>query len=229
MAILIALMAWFAVSHASEMSTAARALIHWVDKAGMWGLLLFGGLVSITVVFLLPGIFLSLGAGFLYGATLGTAVFMLGEVIGAMLAFGFAHRFLKAWVRRFLMGHPKLGFLNESLSDEGWKFIALTRLTPFFPFKLSNYVFGALNFRFSAFFWGTLLGTLPLSFTMVYLGSLLPDLTGLENQTPWSSSLGRFAALGSGVVAVLGLIWISARARQSFQLKLADWEASRAK
>jgi uncharacterized membrane protein YdjX (TVP38/TMEM64 family) len=226
-AILVLLSVWYVLNHANEMTAAARAFIQWVDRSGMWGVLIFGGLVSFTVVFLLPGVFLSIGAGFLYGTSVGTAVFMAGEMLGAILAFGLAHRFLKARVLGYFQGHPKLGFLNDSLADEGWTFIALTRLTPFFPFKLSNYMFGALAFRFSDFFWGTLLGSLPLCLTLVYLGSLLPDLTGLESQTPWSSTLGRMTALGTGAVAVLGLTWISVRARRSFQLKLADWEMSR--
>ncbi len=227
LALVILLAAWFVSTHSPGLAEVVQRLFDWVEKMGPMGYLVFCGAVAAAVVLLLPGIFLSVGAGFLYGAILGTAVFVVGETLGAVIAFWLARGFLGARVRRYFHGHPKLGFLNESLADEGWKFIALTRMTPFFPFKLSNYLFGALTFRFRDFVWGTFWGTLPLCFTLGYLGSLLPDLAGLEHRSPWSHPMGRWAAVATGVFAVAGLTWISRRAQRTFQKKLVVWEESR--
>ena len=221
------LVAGYVSTRSSGLTETVRHLLAWVEQAGSWGLLAFCGTLAATVVLLLPGIFLSVGAGFLYGSILGTAVFVAGETLGAMVAFWLGRTIFATRVRRYFHGHPKLGFFNESLADEGWKFIALTRMTPFFPFKLSNYLFGSLGFRFRDFFWGTLLGTLPLCFTLAYLGSLLPDLTGLESHSPWSLPLGRWSAFTTGTLAVAGLILISRRAQKNFRKKLGDWEKAR--
>jgi uncharacterized membrane protein YdjX (TVP38/TMEM64 family) len=149
---------------------------------------------------------------------------MAGETLGACLAFALARGFLGQRARDYFGKHAKLRIFNEALADEGWKFIALTRMTPFFPFKLSNYLFGALGFRFSDFFWGTLLGTLPLSFVMVYLGSLIPDLSGIDGHSPWDSPYATGFSIGLGVLALGGLFLISRHAGRSYRQKLAAWE-----
>ncbi len=120
--------------------------------------------------------------------------------------------------------HPKLGILNSSVSESGWKFVALTRMTPFFPFKLSNYFFGASGYRFRDFFWGTVFGTLPITFTMVYLGSLLPDPESLHGHVPLENPTGRFALIGIGAAAVTGMLLMSKHASRVYRRKMAAWE-----
>ena len=101
--------------------------------------------------------------------------------------------------------------------------VLATRLLPFFPFKLSNYVFGWMRFPFAAFFWGTLLGLIPITMVSVSAGALVSDLSGLANpglitERGWAWSL---ATLGLGVVV---LLWAGGRARALYREALREEE-----
>ncbi len=191
-------------------------LILAIEHLGLLGYAVYCACVALGGVLLLPGLFLTVGGGFLFGVVKGSVLFVVGQTLGACLAFFLGRWFLKSWVIRYLLKHPKLGILNTTLAEEGWKFIAITRMTPLFPFKISNYIFGAIGYPFSAFLRGTFLGILPLSITLVYLGSLIQDFSGLANQNTLRDPLVRGVALAAGVVALIGMALISKRATRNY-------------
>jgi uncharacterized membrane protein YdjX (TVP38/TMEM64 family) len=67
--------------------------------------------------------------------------------------------------------------LDETVAREGWKIVALTRLSPVVPFNLLNYAFGLTNVRLRDYVIASWVGTLPGTILYVYLGSLAGDLT----------------------------------------------------
>ena len=138
-AILLVLVIWFAVSHVSR--TELEHLINGIERMGYLGFAVYGLCVALSCVLLVPGLVLTLGGGFLFGAVNGTVLFVVGESLGACMAYLLGRGFFKSWAHRYLVKHPKLGMLNTTLAGEGWKFIAITRMTPLFPFKISNYFF----------------------------------------------------------------------------------------
>ena len=62
--------------------------------------------------------------------------------------------------------------VDEAVAHEGWKIVALTRLSPLFPFKLLNYAFGLTSVRVRDYVVASWAGTLPGTIVYVYLGSL---------------------------------------------------------
>ena len=200
---------------------AVRRLLAFIPTLGPWAYGAYCATVAAVVVLLLPGIAVTMGGGFLFGFVKGTVLFMVGEMVGACLAFAVARMLLGARLRRYCLRHPRLNILDDLLAGEGWKFIALTRMTPFFPFKLSNYFFGSTTLRFRDFFWGSLVGTIPLSAAVVYLGSVAANLTSMEKgslgDSPWTLGL----TLGTGALALVGMGWISRRAGRAYREKVA--------
>jgi uncharacterized membrane protein YdjX (TVP38/TMEM64 family) len=77
--------------------------------------------------------------------------------------------------------YPRVQHLDERVSRGGWKIIMLTRMIPFFPFKLSNYLFGVMRFSFIDIVLGTAIGSIPIAATNVYAGSLAGDLATMES------------------------------------------------
>lgn len=60
----------------------------WVDAHGIWGRLAFVGMMALQVVVaIIPGEALEIGAGYAFGAVLGTFLCILGAVIGSVLVF----------------------------------------------------------------------------------------------------------------------------------------------
>lgn len=160
---------------------------NWLQSIGIWAGMLFMLVDMLLVICLLPSILFTLAAGFLFGAFWGGIYVVLATTLGAAIAFFIARHLISDGVKNYLHQHKKLEVVNNEFVDEGWKFILLTRLVPFFPLKLSNYVFGATNFSMTDFVIGTFLGIIPNTFFIVYLGSMAADVSMLASGEVMSS------------------------------------------
>jgi uncharacterized membrane protein YdjX (TVP38/TMEM64 family) len=179
----------------------ALLLLQWLESQGVWALLLFILIMVLVVILLLPGVLFTVGAGFVFGVVEGSIGVVLGTTLGATLAFLLARYLLGSRARQYVLSHTKLKFFSDELTPQGWKIVMLTRLVPFFPFKLSNYFFGLTSFSLRGFVGGTLLGVIPFSVHNVYLGSIAADVTNLGerhlDRTPieWTLYIGGFLAV----------------------------------
>ncbi len=71
-----------------------EAFRSWVDDRGIWGRAMYVGIVALQVVVaLIPGEPLELAGGYAFGALEGTALALLGIVVGSALVFGLVRRF----------------------------------------------------------------------------------------------------------------------------------------
>lgn len=191
------------------------ALLTWIEGQGLYGPLLFTLVMALVVILLLPGVMFTTGAGFAFGVIEGSIVVVLGTTIGATCAFLLARYGLgeraEAWVER----HARLKAISNRFASKGWKIVLLTRLVPFFPFKLSNYLFGMTRISLRGFVGGTLIGEIPLSVHNVYLGSLAADLATVGVR-PVERSLWEWTFYGAGLVlVVLSVVYLSVWARQA--------------
>ena len=99
---------------------------------------------------------------------------------------------------------PKFAKIDKAIGKEGFKLMLLLRLSPVFPFALSNYLYGASSINFPAFFGGTLLGFAPGTLAYVYTGYVGKALTGDTGADvyPWYVYLGGLALFG-GLLKVI--------------------------
>lgn len=155
-------------------------LLSWLGAIGWWGPVIFILLTIVVVLLVLPGLPLTLGAGFLFGPIAGTLYVVVGHTIGGSLALLAARNLFGDRAANYLLQRPQLQELNQRFSEQGWKTILLTRLIPFFPFKLSNYAFGLMGVHVRDFIIGTAIGTIPISATNVYAGSLAADIASMQ-------------------------------------------------
>jgi uncharacterized membrane protein YdjX (TVP38/TMEM64 family) len=189
-------------------------LFELIDGIGVWGPILFIFIYMIIVVLLLPGILFTMGAGFLFGVVEGSLYVVIGNTLGAILAFIIARHFLGKRAAHYLLSQPKLKALNEELMPEGWKIVLVSRMLPFFPFKLSNYFFGLTHISLKGFVSGNFIGSWPLTINIVYIGSLAADLAKLGMPGVARSPLGWTIYTGGFIVAALTGIYFARRARQ---------------
>jgi uncharacterized membrane protein YdjX (TVP38/TMEM64 family) len=200
----------------------AFALLRWFEEAGAWGILAYILFYTLIVVFILPAVIFTLGAGFVFGFWLGLLVILSAIALGSTVAFLIARHALGPDVGRKLMKHPKLNQLNKGLRAEGWKIVMLSRLVPGFPFKLSNYFFGVTAISFKAFFFGNLAGVLPFMLVNIYVGSMAGELTELaeRDRQPWEWIL-----YGLGLLAAVALLYyIRQIARRSMERTIGEEE-----
>jgi uncharacterized membrane protein YdjX (TVP38/TMEM64 family) len=190
-------------------------LLEWLDAQGAWAPLLFILIMVLVVLLLVPGIMFTTGAGFVFGVVEGTICVVLGTTVGAGLAFLIARYLLGARAARYVLVHARLKLVSEELAPQGWKIVLLTRLVPFFPFKLSNYFFGLTPFSLRGFIGGTFVGIIPFSLHNAYLGSIAADIATLGARQAERTQL-EWALYAAGFVAtVVVVIYLNRLARRA--------------
>lgn len=180
-------------------------LLEWMDAQGPWALLLFTLIMALVVVLVLPGVIFTTGAGFVFGVAQGTTCVVLGTTLGATLAFLIARHLFGTRARRYILSHARLKLVSEEFAPHGWKIVLLTRLVPFFPGKLSNYLFGLTRFSLRDFVFGTFFGIIPFSLHNVYLGSITADIATLGARNSDRTPL-EWVLYGAGFLATIAVV-----------------------
>ena len=143
-----------------------------VSGLGAWSVICYPLLFAACNVLLLPGGILCVGAGFFFGLWWGFFVVLLGNSIGAAVAFWLSHSLGRQHFEKWLSKSPMLVVLEAAVARDAKKIIFLSQLHPLFPTSLLNYLFGLTRIRFSAYMLWTTLGRAPGLFLYTYLGTL---------------------------------------------------------
>ena len=136
-----------------------------------WGAVLFVPLYALWVTLLLPGVWLSMVAGLIYGPWFGSLLVFIGACVGAEVVFLLGRSWLRDWALRLLAGSPRLRLLEQAVGREGLRLVLLTRLSPLFPFSLLNLAYGLSGVSLRDYSLG-LLGILPGTVLFCALGAL---------------------------------------------------------
>lgn len=139
-----------------------------INEAGAAAPLLFMAIYAIGTVFFLPGSLLTLLGGALFGPWLGSIYSLTAATLGAMLSFLVARYLASGWVAEKAGG--KLKQIMSGVENEGWRFVAFTRLVPLFPFNLLNYALGLTRIPFAQYSIATTICMLPGAVAYTWLG-----------------------------------------------------------
>jgi len=184
------------------------ALLTYIQDAGVPGQLLFALAITLSVLLLLPSVVLTVGAGFVYGTLHGSLLVVVAETIGASMAFLLARHVVGPASGEWLKERARLLHVSAAILSHGWRVIAVFRIIPFFPFKLSNYMFGLAPISFRNYFVGTLVGLWPITLFNVYLGSIAADMVSLSDATRLRTPL-QWTAVGAGfIVSVIAIVYL---------------------
>ena len=118
----------------------------------------------------LPIIPLAILGGFLYGPVLGTLYSAISCTLGGSFAFLLSRHYFKDWVIQKSPG--RVAVIQSYIKKNAWQFIALSRVTPIFPFNIQNYLFGVTDVKLKTFFFCTLFSIIPGLFLYGYIGYL---------------------------------------------------------
>ncbi|GCE65758.1 TVP38/TMEM64 family protein [cyanobiont of Ornithocercus magnificus] len=171
------------------------------------GTLLFIPLYALWVMLLLPGIWVSMLAGLLYGTWWGSCLVFVGACLGAELVFIISRRGLRDWSRQRLAKFPQLLAIEQAVSQEGLKLIVLTRLSPAFPFSLLNLAYGLSGVSFRDYTVG-LIGVLPGTLLFCALGALAGDISSFADVLAGKIDPFNWLFRLVGVMATVGVIWL---------------------
>jgi hypothetical protein len=160
----------------------ATAATHWneinvetleirIREFGIWAPLLFIAAYCVAAIFFLPATLFTLAAGVLFGPLWGAVYSLAGASLGAALAF-FVARYIAA---NWISGHagPRVSRIIDGVAEEGWRFVAVTRLIPICAAKLFLWRLARAISAFSAgddFLHGTFRARLFLAWSYRYGG-----------------------------------------------------------
>jgi len=174
-----------------------------VEDMGPLGAAYFSAVYIFAEVLALPAIPLTASAGYLFGAVEGTAIVLFSATIAAGVSFLIGRSLLRGWVEKIAAESEQFQAIDRAVASEGFKIILLLRLSPIFPFALSNYFYGLTAVEFGPYLAATLLGFAPGTFLYVYSGelaSLVSDTGGGEASYPWYVYAG-FLSVGALVAS----------------------------
>mgnify|MGYP006283371687 FL=1 len=147
-----------------------------VARLGPWGPAATIGLNVLQVVVApIPGQFVGVMNGYLYGVAAGTLYSMTGLVIGTAAAMALARRFGRPLVEK-LVPRDQVAQWDEITADQGPWFFFLVFLFPFVPDDVTAFLIGLSPLSLPRMLVLVTLGRLPGVFVSCWVGARADDL-----------------------------------------------------
>ena len=142
------LVGWFVGVPMIRLAENPEAFRMWVDEYGLWGKLIFIGMVFIQVlVALIPGEPVELAAGYAFGFWEGTLLSMVGILLGSLVIFLLVRKFGVRLVEVFF-SHKDIKQLNFLKNSKKTVIVAfLLMLIPGTPKDFLSYFAGLTNLK----------------------------------------------------------------------------------
>lgn len=174
----------------------------WVNGLGVWGPVVFILGYAVAAVAFVPGSLLTLAAGIIFGLAKGTVYTLIGATLGAAAAFLVARYVARGRIERRIEGNPRFAAIDRAVGREGFKIVALLRLSPIFPFNLLNYALGLTKVPFLQYVAASI-AMLPGTLLYVYYGKALGSLAALAGGKQAEKGTEFWVFLGVGLLATI--------------------------
>lgn len=168
------LICWFAGRPLIQFAREPELFRQWVDRQGIWGPLLFMGMVILQIVVaVIPGEPLEIAAGYAFGALEGTLWCLLGAFAGRVMVFLLVRRFGARAVEVFfpLDKLQSLRFLQNERRLTFWVFLLF--FLPGTPKDVLCYIVGLTNLPLRSWLIISTIAPIPSIITSTIGGSAL--------------------------------------------------------
>ena len=198
----------------------------WVASLGAWGPLAFIAGYSIAPVIFAPAFLLTIAAGAIFGFVKGVIYVMIGATIGATFAFLTGRYLARQFVEGLLTRDPRLLLIDRAVERNGFRLVALLRMSPAVPFVLLNYVLGLSRVRLVDYVAASI-GMLPVVAMYVYTGKVAGDLATLASGAAQPKGTMYYAMIGLGFLATVAVtIFVTRIAKQAIEHEIRDTPAT---
>lgn len=121
-----------------------------------------------------PGTPLTLLTGSIFSPVLGTMIALVGNTLGATLAFLLSRYVFMDYVQeKLLPKYKKIRDYEERMECHALATVIVLRLIPLFPFNALNFLLGVTKIPLKQYVLGSFIGMIPGTFAFVYLGGSL--------------------------------------------------------
>lgn len=170
----------------------------YVKSHGVLGALIFIAVYVVVVILPLPAAAMSIVGGLAFGWW-GYPLSMLGSVLGAIAPYYIARHWMRAPLMRHIDG-PRVRAADVAISDNGFVFVMLLRLTPILPFTAQNWLLGLTAIGPWSYFGATTAGLAPGTLAMVWIGEMGGLTSVSSNRTQILLAAGGLLAFGIFVI-----------------------------
>lgn len=144
----------------------------WLDSMGIWAPVFLTGLIALEVIIApLPGGWLTIASGYLFGPWMGFAISYIGMVLGSIVAFELSRYLGQPFVKR-LVKPDQYKRYGEKLQSSQWA-IFLLYMIPLFPVDIISLLLGMTSINRKRFWIVMSLGFLPNTFALNFVGNAI--------------------------------------------------------
>lgn len=167
----------------------------YVRSLGTSGIALLMGLMALHAIVWYPSEIITTTLGFVYGFWPALGLAATGWLLAALLSYALGRSVGRPLLRR-IFGR-RFESLETAMHRGGRRLLISGRLIPVVPFALVGYAAGAAHIDLWRFSWTSVVGYLPLTIAVAYLGSRAQTLST-------SNPVLLIAAIGLVAVLLLG-------------------------
>ena len=178
-------------------------LVKKIEGLGVWGPIVFILVYIVSAVLLIPASALTIGAGLAFGLGLGFAWTSIGSTLGAAVAFLLGRTLLRKKVEEKISEKKEFKAVDQAVEEEGWKTVALSRLSPVFPYTFLNYAYGATNVKFWPFILSSWIAMMPGTLLYVWIGALGSEASGDSNSSTLKTTFFIVGLIATIVVTII--------------------------
>jgi uncharacterized membrane protein YdjX (TVP38/TMEM64 family)/membrane-associated phospholipid phosphatase len=173
---------WIALGAAALLALAAAALLpleNWSqmmvealqDMSPLAALAAFCAVSTFAGLLLVPAWIWPIAAGAVFGFAWGLVAALASAAAAALVAFLLARYALRRHVERAARRSPTFKAVDAAVAKEGWKIVALLRMSPVLPSGLKSYFLGLTRVGLADYLSASLAGMLPGILLKVYVGA----------------------------------------------------------
>lgn len=143
----------------------------YLENLGWLGYLIFILLSVIVAIFLLPGQFLAIVGGLVYGGVVGGLLTVIGASLGASVSFIIGKYLARDYILQRFGNQPTFQKIERGVRENGLSFLIFTRLVPIFPFAIQSYAYALTPMSLEKFSLISFLTMIPASFLYAFMAS----------------------------------------------------------
>lgn len=181
------------------------ALLAWVEANSVFASVAFVAAYAAAILFLPPsGSAMTVAAGFVFGAAMGTVCAVIGATLGATLLFLVARLSLGDFLAR--RAGPAIRKMEAGFQENALNYLLVLRLVPLFPFWLVNLAPAFLGVPLRTFVIGTAIGIIPGTAVYAIFGSGLGSVLDRNEEISLAGVVTPEILAGLIGLAILALI-----------------------
>ena len=180
-----------------------KRVSQWVEQFSWWGpLIIILAMIAQMFLLVVPTPLLMVVSVIAYGPWKGGAIVLLAIFCASSVAYSIGAYFGTPLIER-LLGKKSEKKVEGFIEDYGFWAVIITRLSPFLSNDAISFVAGILKMGYLRFIGATMIGILPLTALIAYLGE---NNDRLINGLIWASVI--------SLVGFIGYVWWDKKRKQ---------------